>query len=73
MGWQPSRLLSDRAEAERAYGLAERLGSVNVAELGAAWHRLGRGDNAITLGLSLGPELAQLTRTYGRRVQRSSP
>jgi hypothetical protein len=35
-GWQPSRFLSDRAEAERAFGLAEQLGSVNAAatELG---------------------------------------
>jgi hypothetical protein len=37
LGWQPSRFLADRAEAERAFALAERLGSVNAAaaELGA--------------------------------------
>jgi hypothetical protein len=36
LGWQPSRFLADRAEAERAFQLAERLGSVNAAaqELG---------------------------------------
>jgi hypothetical protein len=31
LGWQPSRFLADRAEAERAFQLAERLGSVNAA------------------------------------------
>ena len=31
MGWQPSRFLNDRAEAERAYALAEHVGSVNAA------------------------------------------
>ena len=28
VGWQPSRFLADRAEAERTFQLAERLGSV---------------------------------------------
>jgi hypothetical protein len=28
LGWQPSRFLADRAEAERGFQLAERLGSV---------------------------------------------
>jgi hypothetical protein len=28
LGWQPSQFLSARAEAERAFQLAERLGSV---------------------------------------------
>jgi hypothetical protein len=38
MGWQPSRFLADRAETERAFALAERLGSVNAAaaELGTS-------------------------------------
>jgi hypothetical protein len=31
VGWQPSRFLNDRAEAERAYALAEHVGSVNAA------------------------------------------
>jgi hypothetical protein len=30
-GWQPSRFLADRAEGERAFQPAERLGSVNAA------------------------------------------
>jgi hypothetical protein len=39
LGWQPSRFLVDRAEAERAFQLAEQLGSVNAAaaELGTTW------------------------------------
>jgi WhiB family redox-sensing transcriptional regulator len=42
VGWQPSRFLTDRAEAERAHALAERLGSVNAAaaELGTTWPSL---------------------------------
>jgi hypothetical protein len=42
MGWQPSHFLADRAEAERAFQLAERLGSVNAAaaELGTTWPSL---------------------------------
>jgi hypothetical protein len=42
LGWQPSRFLVDRAEAERAFQLAEQLGSVNAAaaELGTTWPSL---------------------------------
>jgi WhiB family transcriptional regulator, redox-sensing transcriptional regulator len=42
VGWQPSRFLADRTEAERAFQLAERLGSVNAAaqELGTSWPSL---------------------------------
>jgi WhiB family transcriptional regulator, redox-sensing transcriptional regulator len=42
VGWQPSRFLADRGEAERAFQLAERLGSVNAAaaELGTTWPSL---------------------------------
>jgi hypothetical protein len=42
VGWQPSRFLADRAEAERAFVLAERLGSVNAAaaQLGTTWPSL---------------------------------
>jgi hypothetical protein len=42
LGWQPSRFLADRSEAERAFRLAERLGSINAAaqELGATWPSL---------------------------------
>jgi hypothetical protein len=42
VGWQPSRFLTDRAQAERAFALAEHLGSVNAAaaELGTTWPSL---------------------------------
>jgi hypothetical protein len=42
VGWQPSRFLADRTEAERAFRLAERLGSINAAaqELGTTWPSL---------------------------------
>jgi hypothetical protein len=42
VGWQPSRFLADRAEAERAFALAEQLGNVNAtaAELGTSWPSL---------------------------------
>jgi hypothetical protein len=42
VGWQPSRFLADRTEAERAFALAERLGSINAAaaELGTTWRSL---------------------------------
>jgi hypothetical protein len=38
VGWQPSRFLADRAEAERDFAWAKRLGSINVTagELGPA-------------------------------------
>jgi hypothetical protein len=44
VGWQPSRFLADRTEAERAFQLAERLGSVNAAAagLGSIWPSLRR-------------------------------
>jgi hypothetical protein len=42
LGWQPRRFLADRAEAERAFQLAERPGSVNAAaqKLGTTWPSL---------------------------------
>ena len=42
VGWQPSRFLTDRAEAERAFQLAEQLGSVNAAaqQLDTSWPSL---------------------------------
>jgi hypothetical protein len=42
LGWQPSRFLTNRAEAERAFQLAEQLGSINAAatELGTTWPSL---------------------------------
>jgi hypothetical protein len=42
LGQRPSRFLTDRAEAEHAYQLAEQPGSINVAaqELGTTWPSL---------------------------------
>ena len=53
MGWQPSRFLTDRAEAERAFALAERLGSVNAAaaELGTTWPSLRKAFTRHELGM----------------------
>jgi hypothetical protein len=53
VGWQPSRFLSDRAEAERAFQLAEQLGSVNAAaaELGTSWPSLRKAFQRHGLGM----------------------
>jgi hypothetical protein len=53
VGWQPSRFLSDRAEAERAFALAEWLGSVNAAaaELGTTWPSLRKAFQRHGLGM----------------------
>jgi hypothetical protein len=44
VGWQPSRFLADRTEAERAFAWAMRLGSISAtaAELGTSWPSLAR-------------------------------
>jgi hypothetical protein len=53
LGWQPSRFLADRGEAERAFALAERLGSVNAAaaELGTTWPSLRKAFTRHGLGM----------------------
>jgi hypothetical protein len=53
LGWQPSRFLADRAEAERAFALAERLGSVNAAaaKLGTTWPSLRKAFTRHGLGM----------------------
>jgi hypothetical protein len=53
VGWQPSRFLADRAEAERAYALAERLGSINpvAQELGTTWPSLRKAFQRHGLGM----------------------
>jgi hypothetical protein len=52
-GWQPSPFLADRTQAERAYRLAERLGSVNAAaaELGTTWPTLHKAFTRHGLGM----------------------
>jgi hypothetical protein len=53
LGWQPSRFLTDRTEAERAFQLAEELGSVNAAatELGTTWPSLRKAFTRHGLGM----------------------
>jgi WhiB family redox-sensing transcriptional regulator len=53
VGWQPSRFLADRGEAQRAFALAERLGSVNAAaaELGTTWPSLRKAFTRHGLGM----------------------
>jgi WhiB family redox-sensing transcriptional regulator len=52
-GWQPSRFLSDRAEAQRAFALAEQLGSVNAAatQLSTTWPSLRKAFTRHGLGM----------------------
>jgi hypothetical protein len=52
-GWQPSRFLTDRAQAERAFQLAEELGSVNAAatQLGTTWPSLRKAFTRHGLGM----------------------
>jgi hypothetical protein len=53
VGWQPSRFLTDCGKAERAFQLAERLGSVNAAatELGTTWPSLRKASTRHGLGM----------------------
>ena len=53
VGWQPSRFLTDRAEAQRAFQLAEQLGSVNAAakELDTTWPSLRKAFTRHGLGM----------------------
>jgi hypothetical protein len=53
VGWQPSRFLTDRAEAERAFQLAQQLGSINAAakELGTTWPSLRKAFGRHGLGM----------------------
>jgi WhiB family transcriptional regulator, redox-sensing transcriptional regulator len=53
VGWQPSRFLADRGEAEHAFQLAEQLGSVNAAaqQLGTTWPSLRKAFGRHGLGM----------------------
>jgi hypothetical protein len=67
VGWQPSRFLTDRGEAERAFQLAEQLGSVNAAaqQLGTTWPSLRKAFTRHGLGMP--------TATLKPAVSGSSP
>jgi hypothetical protein len=74
VGWQPSRFLTDRTEAERAFALAERLGSVNAAaaELGTTWPSLRKAFGRHGLGMpARNPEAAR-QRAIDAAHQRTS-
>jgi WhiB family redox-sensing transcriptional regulator len=53
VGWQPTRFLTARSEAERAFALAEQLGSVNAAaqELDTTWPSLRKAFTRHGLGM----------------------
>jgi hypothetical protein len=73
LGWQPSRFLADRAEAERAYALAEQLGSVNAAaqELGTSWPSLRKAFTRHGLGMPTRNPDAVRQRAIAAARQRS--
>jgi hypothetical protein len=73
VGWQPSRFLSDRADAERAFQLAERLGSVNAAaqELGTTWPSLRKAFTRHGLGMPARNPEAVRQRAIAAARQRS--
>jgi hypothetical protein len=73
LGWQPSRFLTDRTEAERAFQLAEQLGSVNAAiELGTTWPSLRKAFTRHGLGMPVrNPKLSAMG--YRRRPPAQRP
>jgi hypothetical protein len=73
LGWQPSRFLADRAAAERAFQLAEQLGSVNAAaaELGTTWPSLRKAFGRHGLGMPARNPEAVRQRAIAAAHQRS--
>jgi hypothetical protein len=73
VGWQPSRFLTDRAQAERAFQLAEELGSVNAAatELGTTWPSLRKAFGRHGLGMPARNPEAVRQRAIAAARQRS--
>jgi WhiB family transcriptional regulator, redox-sensing transcriptional regulator len=73
VGWQPSRFLTDRGEAERAFQLAEQLGSVNAAatELGTTWPSLRKAFTRHGLGMPARNPEAVRQRAIAAARQRS--
>jgi hypothetical protein len=71
VGWQPSRFLTVRAEAERALALAERLGSVTAAaaELGATWPSLRQSSACQAWHAPWNPEAGQEHQLAGLAVE----
>jgi hypothetical protein len=76
VGWQPSRFLTDRAEAERAFQLAEQLGSVNAAanELGTTWPSLRKAFTRHGLGMpARNPEAVRQRAIRAARQRTGQP
>jgi WhiB family redox-sensing transcriptional regulator len=76
VGWQPSRFLTDRAEAERAFQLAEQLGSVNAAaaELGTTWPSLHKAFTRHKLGMpARNPEAVRQRAIAAARQRTGQP
>jgi hypothetical protein len=76
LGWQPSRFLTDRSEAERAFQLAEQLGSVNAAatELGTTWPSLRKAFTRHGLGMpARNPEAVRQRATAAARQRSGQP
>jgi hypothetical protein len=73
VGWQPSRFLTDRGEAEHAFQLTERLGSVNAAaaELGTTWPSLRKAFTRHRLGMPARNPDAVRQRAIAAARQRS--
>ncbi|HKO84404.1 MAG TPA: WhiB family transcriptional regulator [Actinomycetota bacterium] len=75
-GWQPSRFLADRAEAQRAFALAEQLGSVNAAatELGTTWPSLRKAFTRHGLGMpARNPEAVRQRAITAARQRTGQP
>jgi hypothetical protein len=76
VGWQPSRFLTDRAEAERAYTLAEQLDSVNAAasQLGTTWPSLRKAFTRHGLGMPIpNPEAVRQRAVAAARQRTGQP
>jgi hypothetical protein len=76
VGWQPSRFLTDRAEAERAFQLAEQLGSVNAAahQLGTTWPSLRKAFTRHGLGMpTRNPEAVRQRAIEAARQRTGQP
>jgi WhiB family transcriptional regulator, redox-sensing transcriptional regulator len=75
VGWQPSRFLTDRAEAERAFQLAQQLGSINAAakELGTTWPSLRKAFGRHGLGMPTRNPEAVRWRAAAAARQRAGP
>jgi hypothetical protein len=76
VGWQPSRFLTDRGEAERAFALAEQLGSVNAAatELGTTWPSLRKAFTRHGLGMpARNPEAVRRRAIAAARRRNGQP